>query len=692
MAFIAEETVQKIKDSIDIVSLIGEYVELKRAGANYKGLCPFHSEKTPSFIVSEQRESFHCFGCHEGGDAIGFIMKLENLDYPDALRFLADKYNIPIQESHTDKKRNERYQKLYQINRDAMLFYYKNLLTNRVPQEYLVQRQLKADLINKFYLGYADSYGDSLYQHLKEKGHTVEDMIHLGLVSPSNRGTGYYDRFRNRLMFPIINTKNRIIGFGGRIIGTGEPKYLNSPESDIFHKGENIYGVQIIQKSNVREKILLVEGYMDVIGLHQQGIEYGVASLGTALTPDQAKLVSRYGKQVFICYDGDKAGINAARKAIQVFEEMQITPKLITLPDEMDPDDFAKLRGREAFEKEMQNAQEPLDFELSLLIERFDLKTLPGRKDFVLGVTEFLANIDRDLVRDLYVERVSKLADVDIDSLKNDVKRMRVDPQFLAQREKERRLQENLANRQQRSKRSGGEERGPRSDARGGSFSGNANASSSYTGGAPSYDSAPDAAYYEEYEDEGYTNAPDEYQSGMEGGAQGDMRASQSKKMGTNTSKAKREQEMLAFEVIRLSQQSKTAFVQLTEFADQALSSEPMKKIYERIQTLRNTDEIPTVRRLQETLVGDVFADVLERLYREERSEVTVDENTYGEMAQELGARVKRNQLNIRREDVMLLLQEPDDALESLGTNRTSLIQELQELDRSLKARGGTRR
>lgn len=691
MAFIAEETVQKIKDAIDIVSLVGEYVELKRAGANYKGLCPFHSEKTPSFIVSEQRGTFHCFGCHEGGDAISFIMKLENLDYPDALRFLAEKYNIPVQEGHADKEKQKRLQKLYAINRDAMLFYYKNLLTNGVPQQYLMQRQMKPEIINKFYLGYAEAHGDSLYQHLKEKGHAVEDMLHLGLISQSNRGTGYYDRFRNRLMFPIISNKNKIIGFGGRIIGTGEPKYLNSPESDIFHKRENIYGIQIIQKQNIRERILLVEGYMDVIGLHQHGVTYGVASLGTALTADQAKLISRYGKQVYICYDGDKAGINAAKKAIQIFEDQHITPKLITLPDEMDPDDFAKAYGKEAFEKEMDNAQEPLDFELSHLIKQFDLSNLSGRKDFLLAVTSFLAEIDRDLVRDLYVERVSKLADVSLESVQNDVKNMRKDPAFLEKREKERKLREQMA------KREANRDRGFGQKSRSGSYradaSGQRPASQATVSGEPwrGPEEVPSGVYNDMDYENGYTNAPDDAAFAPAN----ERNVHQAGKVGTNVSKSKAEQARLAFEVLRLSLASHSAHDELADIAEQTLTTEALQKAYERVKALREKGETPTARRLQETLVGDAYADLLERLYAQEQKAGHVDEQdeaAYLRMAKELKVRIARNEKHLRREEVMQLLQEPDDALESLGLQRMDLVRELQQLDHSLKARGGTKR
>lgn len=419
---LSDDTVQRVKDAVDIVDLVGSYVELKRSGKSYKACCPFHQEKTPSFFVTPEFGTYKCFGCGESGDGISFVQKMEHLDFPDAIRFLADRYGIPLEAADPhEKERRDHKKRLYTLNREAMLFYYQNLLTNALPQRYLMQRGLKSEIINRFFLGFADGKGDSLYQAMKEKGFAEEDMLELGLILKSNRGTGYYDRFRNRVMFPIISEKNHVIGFGGRVIDRGQPKYLNSPESEIFHKGDHLYGVHILKQNRNRDRVILVEGYMDVIGLNYHGIEYAVASLGTSLTENQAKLIKRYAESIYLCYDGDAAGIKASRRAIEVFERTHITPHMMLLPDGKDPDDVARTQGKEAFEQYMEEAVDPIDFELRILRSGFDLEQERGRLDFLAKATDFLANIPKDAVRDIYIQKVADEIRVDSESLKNDV-------------------------------------------------------------------------------------------------------------------------------------------------------------------------------------------------------------------------------------------------------------------------------
>lgn len=431
MGFITDTTVEKVKNAIDIVSLVGSYVDLKRTGKNFRGCCPFHHEKTPSFFVSPERGTYNCFGCHEHGDGIGFIMKMENMTFSEAIRFLAEKYGVMVEEKEEDSYKKERFNTLYEINKKTMMFYYKNLLTSAVPQKYLKNRGMKPESINTYFLGYADGKGDSLYQYLSSLGYSDEDLIHLGLISKSNRGTGYYDRFRNRLIFPIISHRDKIIGFGGRIIGDGNPKYLNSPESDIFYKGENLYGLHVVKKSPNHKKMLMVEGYMDVISLQQYGIDYAAASLGTALTEQQARLIKRYADDIYLCYDGDSAGIKAAKRAIEIFEKEDVVPKMMLLPGGQDPDDFCKKYGKEGFESEMDKAVDPIDFELNVLRAGYvfgseitdvsEEEKDKQRLEFLRKATDYLAHIKEKAVRTVYVQKVAKMVSVDEESLQSDV-------------------------------------------------------------------------------------------------------------------------------------------------------------------------------------------------------------------------------------------------------------------------------
>ncbi|WP_282925989.1 DNA primase [Helcococcus kunzii] len=412
MGFIPEQQINDLKDRIDIVDLISEYVNLKRAGSSFKGLCPFHNEKTPSFMVNREKNNFHCFGCHEGGDAISFIMKIENLGYIDAIKFIADKLGVVLEETEYSKDRVNRNNKYYEINSLAAKFYFKNLLTYDFPQEYLVKRGLDKKVLNKYFLGYARN-DNSLYAFLKENGFEEKDMLDLGLIGESNGR--YYDKFRDRLMFPILNNKNKVIGFGGRTLIDHKIKYINSPESDIFIKGKNIYGVNVVNR-NRRNKVILVEGYMDVIALYNKGIDYALATLGTALTEDQARMIKRYSNEIFIAYDGDTAGVKATLRAIDIFKNMDVHLGILEFPDDMDPDEYIKKYGKEAFEKLMDKATTPIDFKLNKLMESTNNKI-----EFINEIITFLSTIQGNVIRDLYIDKSAKFIGVTTDSLRIDV-------------------------------------------------------------------------------------------------------------------------------------------------------------------------------------------------------------------------------------------------------------------------------
>ena len=419
MGFIPQDKIDEIKSVADIVSVIGDYVELKRAGSNYVGLCPFHNEKTPSFSVSPSKGIFHCFGCGVGGDVISFIMQKEGLSYPEAIKFLADKLGILVETNEVNKEKYEHRKKLFEINNEAKLFYYKNLLINDIPKEYIKKRNLNNNLINKFIIGYADGK-NSLYRHLLQKGYQKDDIIEVGLINQDDKGN-IYDKFRNRLMFPIIDIRGNVIGFGGRALAEARAKYLNSPQSLAYDKSKNVYGVSNLKNSTKVGKIILVEGYMDVISLTNYGFDYAIASLGTSLTHDQAKLIKRYCRNIYICYDGDSAGQNATSRAIEIFKEQDISPNIIVIPDSMDPDDYIKQYGNENFNRLIDNAMDSVIYEYKKILQKYDINDVKEKIKLIDDLTTLLSKLDREVIRDEYIKRFSDDLNIEYMSLKKDV-------------------------------------------------------------------------------------------------------------------------------------------------------------------------------------------------------------------------------------------------------------------------------
>ena len=420
MGLISDSKINQILESSNIVDIIGEYVDLKRAGSSFKGLCPFHNEKTPSFTVDEKKQLFHCFGCGAGGDVVSFIMQKEGLSYPESLKFLADKAGINIDYTK-DPKVNEKNKELYDINKDIMMFFYKNLLTDRKAQAYLKNRGLSSKIVNTFMLGYARDSWDDLYSYIRKKNYSDKDLEELGLIKKSSKGN-YYDKYRDRIIFPIINHFGKVIGFGGRAVSGQMPKYLNSPESSIFKKRYNLYGLNIYKRQK-RKELILVEGYMDVIALNNHGLDIAVASLGTALTIDQAKLMKRYSDDIYICYDQDNAGVNATWKAIKIFHEIGVNPSVIVLDDGNDPDDFIKTRGKDAFEEKINNAQDSYNYEYNKILDEYSLAKPAERFDKLNLFVDFLASIKQELTQEIFINNVSKLFDIDKATLKQAVSR-----------------------------------------------------------------------------------------------------------------------------------------------------------------------------------------------------------------------------------------------------------------------------
>lgn len=419
MYVINDNVLDEIRDRADIVDLIGEYVDLKRSGSNYMGLCPFHSEKTPSFSVSPSKSIFKCFGCGVGGDVITFVMKRENLSFPEAVEFLADKYNVRLEVyKDENKEAREKRNRLYEINREAGLHFLKNYEASQKTQLYLKNRMLSDKTIRSYGIGYSKDSWTDLYDHLTKMGYREDELLELNLISKSKNGN-YIDRFRDRVMFPIINRNNRIIGFGARAFGDAKPKYLNSRETPIFHKGSNVFNINIISRESTRERIILVEGYMDVISLYNSGINYSVASLGTSLTIDQANIIKKMAKDIYICYDSDSAGINATSRAIDIFLQAAVKPKIIELEGGLDPDDFIKKYGVEGFENKIKSAISYIEFKIKKLKENFNLEDSEGLSNFTIESAKILSSIKNPIERDIFVKDFSRKYNISYTAIEN---------------------------------------------------------------------------------------------------------------------------------------------------------------------------------------------------------------------------------------------------------------------------------
>ena len=419
MYVINDNVLNEIRDRADIVDLIGEYVDLKRSGSNYMGLCPFHSEKTPSFSVSPSKSIFKCFGCGVGGDVITFVMKRENLSFPEAVEFLADKYNVRLEVyKDENKEAREKRNRLYEINREAGLHFLKNYEASQKTQLYLKNRMLSDKTIRSYGIGYSKDSWTDLYDHLTKMGYREDELLELNLISKSKNGN-YIDRFRDRVMFPIINRNNRIIGFGARTFGDAKPKYLNSRETPIFHKGSNVFNINIISRESTRERIILVEGYMDVISLYNSGINYSVASLGTSLTIDQANIIKKMARDIYICYDSDSAGINATSRAIDIFLQASVKPKIIELEGGLDPDDFIKKYGVEGFENKIKSAISYIEFKIKKLKENFNLKDSEGLSNYTIESAKILSSIKNPIERDIFVKDFSRKYNISYTAIEN---------------------------------------------------------------------------------------------------------------------------------------------------------------------------------------------------------------------------------------------------------------------------------
>ena len=396
-------TIEDLKSQINIVDVVGRVVALKRAGANHKGVCPFHNEKTPSFVVSEQKQIFTCFGCGASGDVIKFTQRYYNLDFNEAVDKLAGEYGITIKRSSFGEDR----EKYYEINKEAARFFYRAFTEEKIAgYTYMKNRGLDDAILKKFGIGYADEKWDSLYTYFKNKGVDEKILLELGLISES-KGK-YYDKFRNRVMFPIINTSGKVIGFGGRAIGDDNPKYLNSPENKVFQKKNNLYALNTTKQDIGKDGYaILVEGYMDAISLYQGGVRNVAASLGTALTENQTKLLKRYTKSVVLSYDADAAGQNAAMRGIEILNKEDCKVRVLHVTDGKDPDEFIKKNGREAFLKLIDGALPYIDYKLNFIQKDMDLNTDEGKIDYIKAAAGILKELS-PVEADVYIRKLSK--------------------------------------------------------------------------------------------------------------------------------------------------------------------------------------------------------------------------------------------------------------------------------------------
>ena len=425
MAF-PESFLNELTERNDIVDVVSGYVRLtKKSGSNQFGLCPFHSEKTPSFSVSADKQIYHCFGCGKGGGVINFIMEIENLSYPEAVEFLAKRAGLPMPEESNDRE-SRRRSRMLALNRDAARFFYEQLSTpaGQRARDYMQNRRIGPATAKNFGVGFAPGSWDSLSRAMREKGYTEFELLDAGLVRRGKNGTSVYDTFRDRLMFPVIDVRGNVIGFSGRILGDDEPKYMNSPETLVFNKSRNLFALNLAKKSK-SGYIILAEGNIDVVSMHQAGFDSAVASLGTSLTPEQARLLSRYTSQVIIAYDNDGAGKKAAQRAIGILEKLDLKVRVLAMTGAKDPDEYIKTRGAAAFRNLLEGSEDQVDYRLRSVLDQYDLNEDAQKVEFLKAATDLVARLPGTAEREVYAMRVASLAGVPADAVTEEVRQRR---------------------------------------------------------------------------------------------------------------------------------------------------------------------------------------------------------------------------------------------------------------------------
>ena len=425
MARYSDEVINDVRQSNDIVDVISQYVHLKRSGRNFFGLCPFHNEKSPSFSVSPDKQIFHCFGCGVGGNVFSFITQIEGINFVEAVQMLAERANIqlPTLQDNGDSQREELKAKVYKVNEFTAEFYHQNLYKPqaKIAQEYVKKRQLSNETLKSFKIGFSGKF-DELYQELKKQGFGESEILESGLVNKNERGQ-YIDRYRNRLMFPICDARGKVIAFGGRVLDDSKPKYINSPENVVYSKGRNLFGLNVAKKGDLK-RILIVEGYMDVISLHQRGITNVVAPLGTALTEQQGWLLRKNAEQIILSFDSDEAGLKAKLRALDILQNMGCDLRILQMEGAKDPDEYIIKYGNARFNNLVDKALSIIEFKVKILKKDLNLENTNDKIKFLNEIAKLISNVNNTIEREVYIEKIAKEYDISKEAIYAEVNKL----------------------------------------------------------------------------------------------------------------------------------------------------------------------------------------------------------------------------------------------------------------------------
>ena len=426
MARYSDEIIDEVRQTNDIVDVISQYVRLKRSGRNYFGLCPFHNEKSPSFSVSPEKQIFHCFGCGVGGNVFTFLMKIEGINFVEAVQSLAERSNIqlPTLENNVDSAREALKAKVYKVNEFTAKYYHENLYKpeSKIAQEYIKKRKLSNETLKSFQIGFSGKF-DELYRELKKQGFEEREILESGLVNKNERGQ-YIDRYRNRLMFPICDVRGRVIAFGGRVLDDSKPKYINSPENVVYSKGRHLYGLNVAKKYDIKKKLLIVEGYMDVISLHQREIHNVVASLGTALTQQQGYLLRNNTEQIILSYDSDEAGQTAKVRAMEILQNMGCDIRVLQMEGAKDPDEYVIKYGNARFQNLVDKAISVIEFKVKILRQSLNLESTNDKIKFLNEIAKIISKVDNNMEKEIYIEKIAKEYDVSKEAIYAEVNKL----------------------------------------------------------------------------------------------------------------------------------------------------------------------------------------------------------------------------------------------------------------------------
>ena len=426
MARYSDEIIDDVRQSNDIVDVISQYVRLKRSGRNYFGLCPFHNEKSPSFSVSPEKQIFHCFGCGVGGNVFTFLTKIEGINFVEAVQLLAERANIqlPTLENNVDSAKEALKAKVYKVNEFTAKYYHENLYRpeSKIAQEYIKKRKLSNETLKSFQIGFSGRF-DELYKELKKQGFEDREILESGLVNKNERGQ-YIDRYRNRLMFPICDVRGRVIAFGGRVLDDSKPKYINSPENIVYSKGRHLYGLNVAKKYDIKKRLLIVEGYMDVVSLHQRDIHNVVASLGTALTQQQGYLLRNNTEQIILSYDSDEAGQTAKVRAMEILQNMGCDIRVLQMEGAKDPDEYVIKYGNARFQNLVDKAISVIEFKVKILRQSLNLESTNDKIKFLNEIAKLISKIDNSMEREVYIEKIAKEYDVSKEAIYAEVNKL----------------------------------------------------------------------------------------------------------------------------------------------------------------------------------------------------------------------------------------------------------------------------